>query len=147
MNRKWIIEALGDHAVFERLAKGMAATELSSVLMEIIRERARARTPKQVLAQYGRDTFVRPAAIDQRTFVELDMELLAAAETFEAIELSPVAPLGTCSSIAVTDQHRVLSALRNTEVVSDPTNVLALECAARLSKSPGQTIKLATSQR
>jgi hypothetical protein len=26
----------------------------------------------------------------------------------------------------------VLSALRSTEVVSDPTNVLALECAARL---------------
>ena len=45
------------------------------------------------------------------------MHLLAAAEGFEAIELSPVTPLGTSSTMGPTDQHKVLSALRATEVV------------------------------
>jgi hypothetical protein len=146
VTRQWIVDALGSTALFERLATGMPGTELWSVLMEVVRERARARSPAQLLDQYRGDRFVRPAAADQRTLLEIDRELLAAAAGFEALELSPVAPLGTCSVVAATDQHRVLSALRGTEVVSDPTNVLALECAARLARGPA-TIKLATSQR
>jgi hypothetical protein len=72
--------------------------------------------------------------------------LLVAAEGFEAIELSPVAPLAACSSVEPTAQHRVLFALRSTEVVADPTNVLALECAVRLRRGAGP-VHLATSQR
>jgi hypothetical protein len=49
----------------------------------------------------------------------------------EALTLSPVAPLGTCASVATVSQHKVVSAERGTEVVADPTNVLALECAMR----------------
>jgi hypothetical protein len=150
-SRTWIVDALGDPAAFERLASELPATELWSVLMEVARARAGARSPAQVLAQYRRDRFVRPAPVDQRTLLELDAHLLASAPAFEAIELSPVAPLGTCSTMAHTDQHRVLSALRGTEVVSDPTNVLALECAARLtaarSSAPQAPVKLATCQR
>jgi hypothetical protein len=146
MSRQWIIDALGDEA-FERLATDLSGSELWSVLMEVVRERARARTPLAVLDQYRRDAFVRPALVDQRTSVGIDAELLAAAAEFDAIELSPIAPLGTCSAIALTDQHRVLSALRGTEVVSDPTNVLALECAERLARAPQATVRLATSQR
>jgi hypothetical protein len=100
-----------------------------------------------VLAQYGRDGFCAPASVDLRTSMGIDAQLLAAAFEFEAIELSPVAPLGTCSSVALTDQNRVLSALRATEVVSDPTNVLALECALRLRRAPHSSIHLCTSQR
>ena len=49
--------------------------------------------------------------------------------------------------IAPTSQQRVVSALRGTEVVADPTNVLALECARRLKADPTQIIRLATSHR
>src|SRR5690349_8272070 len=115
--------------------------------MEVARDRARARTPAEVLAQYRRDRFVRPAAVDQRTAHTIDAELLAAAAGFEALELAPVAPLATCSAVAPTDQHRVLSALRGTEVVSDPTNVLALECADRLARAPGDAVRLTTIMR
>jgi hypothetical protein len=146
MGRQWIVDAIGETA-FGRLAEGMAGTELWSLLLEVLRERAGARTPADVLGQHRRDTFVQLAAVDQRTSVELDNHLLAAAAGFEALELSPVAPLGTCSSIALTDQHRVLSALRGTEVVSDPTNVLALECADRLMRKPDVPVRLATSHR
>jgi len=134
---------LANDPLFERLARELSGSELTSALLDVMRARAAARTPAEVLAQYRRDTFVRPAAADLRTQLAIDAHMLAAAGAFEAIELAPVAPLGTCSTVAVTAQHRVLSALRSTEVVSDPTNVLALECATRM---PGP-VHLATAMR
>jgi hypothetical protein len=142
----WIEAKLGADT-FERLAKELPGSELQSVLLEVMRRRAKARAPADVLAQHGRDPFCVPAAADLRTSIAIDSHLLAAAEGFEAIELSPVSPLGACSSFALTDQNRVLSALRGTEVVSDPTNVLALECALRLRKDPGAALHMATSMR
>jgi len=146
MSPGWISALLGAEA-FERLAAGLSGSELQSVLLEVIRRRARARKPHEVVAQYRRDGFCRPAAVDQRTSVELDGHLLAAAQAFEAIELSPVAPLAACSSVAPTDQNRVLRALRGLEVVADPTNVLALECASRFRNDATKPLHLATSQR
>lgn len=145
MTRRWIVDSLGEPS-FERLAAGLSGSELTTVLLEVMQRRAAARSPSDVLAQYQRDGFCHPAATDQRTSVAIDAHLLAAASAFEAIELSPVAPLATCSSVAPTAQHRVLSALRATEVVADPTNVLALHCATRLRGS-ASPVHAATSQR
>src|SRR5215468_1101739 len=141
----WIVDSLGRDA-FEQLATRLAGSELTSVLLEVMRQRTEARTPAEVLAQYQRDAFCRPAATDQRVSLEIDRHLFAAADGFEAIELSPVAPLAACSSVAPTAQNRVLSALRSTEIVADPTNVLALECAVRLRGGVPE-VHLATSQR
>jgi hypothetical protein len=143
--RPWIVDHLGAPA-FERLATELSGSELQSVLLEVMQRRAAARAPAEVLAQYQRDPFCQPAAIDQRTSVAIDGHLLAAAADFEAIELAPVAPLATCSSMGRTGQRRVLSALRATELVADPTNVLALECAARL-RAGAREAHFATSQR
>jgi hypothetical protein len=142
----WSLGAAAE-ADLERLASELGGSELHSLLLEVMHRRATARTPAEVAAQYGRDPFCAPCPVDQRTSVAVDAELLAAAQGFEAIELSPVAPLGTCSAVAPTHQNRVLSALRGTEVVSDPTNVLALECARRLRAQPGDACHFATSQR
>lgn len=146
MTRGWIRDLVGD-ASFEQLARTLSGSELQSVLLEVIGARAAARKPSEVLAQYERDRFCTPAAVDLRASVAIDGHLLAAAAAFEAIELGPVAPLAACSSVAPTAQHRVLSALRGTEVMSDPTNVLALECAARMRRGEHAAIHLATSQR
>ena len=145
-DRNWIIERVGA-AAFEQLATGLAGSDLHSVLLEVMQHRARSRTPADVLGQYLRDGFCAPAAIDLRTSHEVDGHLLAAADGFEALDLSPVAPLGVSSAVAQTGQNRVLSALRMTEVVSDPTNVLALECARRLRTDWEAPVHLATSQR
>lgn len=113
----------------------------------MLRQRAADRAPREVLEQFRRDPFSASGLVDQRTSVAIDHELLAAASEFEAVELSPLAPLGTTSSVALTDQNRVVSALRSTEVVSDPTNVLALQSALRLRAAPGQAVHYATSHR
>ncbi|HEX3765353.1 MAG TPA: hypothetical protein VHW23_41940 [Kofleriaceae bacterium] len=145
MTRRWIEDSVGAEAL-EQLAAGLAGSELSSVLLEVMQRRAAARTPADVLAQYQRDRFCHPAVIDPRVSLDLDRHLFAAADGFDAIELSPVAPLATCSSVGPTAQNRVLSALRSTEIVADPTNVLALECALRL-RAGAAAVHLATSQR
>jgi hypothetical protein len=64
----------------------------------------------------------------------LEWERAAFAElppVFEPLILSPVCPLGTASVIASVTQNWSVATCRNTEVVSDSSNVLALECALR----------------
>ena len=60
--------------------------------------------------------------------------------------MSPVTPLGTCAAVSSVDQNRVLSTVRSVEVVSDPTNVLALEAAAR-RQHQGDAVHLAACHR
>jgi hypothetical protein len=142
----WAAQKISADA-YAALAHGLPATELWSVLMKAIEQRAQRRAPAQVLQQWQNDRFVQPAHIDQRTLTALDGHLLAAAAAFEALELSPLAPLGTCTAVALTSQNRIVAALRGTEVVSDPTNVLALESAHRLRADPTQIVRLATCHR
>jgi hypothetical protein len=144
--RPWVTAGL-QPAVFDALARDMPASRLWSLLLDVLDARAADRSAAALLEQWDRDRFVQPAITDQRTLVEVDRHLLAAASVFEAIELSPVAPLGVCSLMGRTSQKRVLSALRGTEVVSDPTNVLALECARRLQRDPSAVVRIATAHR
>lgn len=145
-NHPWADAGL-DAAAREALTRGLPPSELWSLLLAVLEARAARRTPAMVRQQWENDRFVQPSAIDQRTLNHLDSHLLAAASDFEALELSPVAPLAACSSVALTSQNRIVSTARGTEVVSDPTNVLALESAKRLRAAPAAIVKLATSHR
>lgn len=119
------LEALGE----------LAPSETTPLLLELARRQAARRTPAELVAQHERDAFVAPSPLDLRVLHRFDALALEAASEFEAVQLSPVAPLGACSAVAPTSQDRTLSAARGTEVVSDPTNVLALECARRLARA------------
>jgi hypothetical protein len=145
-DRSWTTAGLEDAAV-DALAEGLPASGVWSLLLGVLARRARQRSPAELLRQWERDRFLQPSYIDQRTLNELDGHLLAAAAGFEAIELTPLAPLGACSVLGLASQNKTVSALRGTEVVSDPTNVLALECARRLRQDAGQVVRLATSHR
>jgi hypothetical protein len=146
MERNWARGGIHE-AAYAALAEGLAASELWSLLLSVAERRAAQRTPASVQQQWEKDRFVCPSYIDQRTLNELDGHLLAAASAFEALELSPLAPLGSCSAIGLTSQNKIVSTVRGTEVVSDPTNLLALESARRLRKNAAQTIRLATNHR
>jgi hypothetical protein len=146
MERHWTHAGI-EEAAYTALAQGLAASELWSLLLGVAEQRAAQRSAAQVQQQWERDRFVCPAYVDQRTLNQLDGHLLAAASAFEALELSPLAPLGSCSAIALASQNKIVSTVRGTEVVSDPTNLLALESARRLRENGRQTIRLATSHR
>ena len=114
------------------LAERLEPTDLQSILLEVHRLRARQRRPSAVLSDYEANRFVRPAALSPVRLLE--WERIALSELppeFQSIALSPVCPLGTSSVVASVDQNWAISTARNTEVVSDSTNVLALECALR----------------
>jgi hypothetical protein len=145
-DRTWARRGL-DADAYESLAARLSPSELWSLLLDVLEQRAARRTPATLMAQWGRDPFTQPSYVDQRTHVEIDAHLLAAAAAFEAVELSPLAPLGVCSVLGLTSQNKIVSALRGTEVVSDPTNALALECARRLGGDPDRTVRLATCHR
>ena len=121
-----------------------SVSESTAWLLELMRVQASRRRPRDLLAQYERDAFVAPALFDQRAMLRLDGLALAAASDYEALLLSPLAPLGVCSVLAPSSQDRTISALRGTEVVSDPTNVLVLECAKRLRADPQRAVRLCT---
>jgi hypothetical protein len=144
--RSWVTAGLPP-GTFGALASGLSASRLWSLLLEVLEARAAARRPAALLDQWDRDRFVQPAIVDQRSLLEVDRHLFSAASAFQAIELSPVAPLGVCSIMGRSSQNRVLSALRGTELVADPTNVLALECARRIRRDPAAVVRLATSHR
>ncbi len=136
------------------LAERLTPTDFQSLLLEVYRLRSRQRQPSDVLSNYESDRFVRPSSVsptrllawEQVAFSELSPEV-------QPLALSPICPFGTSSVIATVDQNWAVATARNTEVVSDSTNVLALECAVRrrrlLRANPKSTepVHLAASHR
>lgn len=131
----------------EALARGLSASELQTALLEVSRERAGAVTPARVVRRWREDRFVRPSIVDPRALVRTQAMLWERLpERFAGVELSPLAPLGTCSAVATVDQNKVVSTMRGNEVASDPTNALAIEAAVR--RRAGQSrVDLAACQR
>lgn len=128
---KHIENRRGLEGLVEQLCTQLSGSELNTLLLELFRRRAGALQPPQVLQQYTRNRFCAPSAIEQLHYLEYDTHLLKRAKErgFPSLQLSPLAPLGTCSAVGLVDQNNVVSALRGTEVVADATNVLALQVA------------------
>lgn len=118
------------------LSERLSASDLNSLLLDVFANQSAQIAPADLMRAYRRNRFVQPAALDPIDFTTFCLDWLKAARTagFRPIQLSPVSPLGTCSVVATASQHKVLSALRGTEVVADATNVLALESTLRRSE-------------
>jgi len=114
------------------LVERLNPTDLQSLLLEVYRRRAVGVKPSQLLERYERDRFVRPSDLTPRVTTDFDRLVWSLLpDHYRAVELSPVCPLGTNAAVATVDQNKVVTTIRNTEVVADATNVLALECASR----------------
>ena len=118
--------------LLEVLVERIAPTDLQSLFLEVYRRRAAKIPPRHLLERYARDRFVRPSDLAPSLLTEFDRLAWALLPgDYTAVELAPVCPLGTNTAVATVDQNNVVTTIRNTEVVSDVTNVLALECAVR----------------
>ena len=136
------------------LGEKLSPTDLQSLLLEVYALRARRREPRSLLEDHLSNRFVRPSSLSpQRLSIWDALAWSRLPEGFEAIELSPVAPLGTVSALAPLSQDWSITTSRNTEVISDVTNVLALEASARRAgpggrrNPPPPRVHLAASQR
>lgn len=139
---------LGGDEVLARLRE-LAPRDLHSLLLHLHQEAATQKSPQDVLARFVEAPSFALGYVDQRLSLRFAAAAFDAAEGFEAIELSPVCPLGTSSVLSGIHQNWVLSASRGAEIIADPTPVLALECARRRRKvsDRGTTQRLATTQR
>jgi hypothetical protein len=140
---KRIEAALGTPGVTQSLID-LTPSDLQSLLLEVFRARSRKLVPADLLE--GKKGLCAPSAVDARLLHEFDGVAFAAAPSFEAVELSPVGPIGSNVVLGNIDQNSTLAALRNTEVLADPTVTMAIE-AARRRKTRADVVRLCCSHR
>jgi len=83
--------------------------------------------------------------VTARDLAAFDSVAFDAAPDFHALDLSPVCPFAAASTLGGTSQNNVVTAIRQAEVLGDPTIALALE-AARRRESAG-LVRLCASHR
>ena len=138
MNKKILqrITAETENAnIFDALTEKISLSDLQSLLLAVYHKRIKELDIKSLFSQYTSNRFVQPSKIDAQRFVEFEsLAFSLLPENYEILELSPVSPLGSCSLLGPVHQNNVLTTIRNTEVNSDATNILALECSKRRKK-------------
>jgi hypothetical protein len=152
-NLERIIKELGVEQIVELLTDRISGSDLYTLLLQVFREKTKRLVPSELLKRYQANRFVHPASIDPIQLKQLELDILKIASNHLAtpVQLSPVAPLGSCSVVATVDQNKVLSAIRGTEVVSDATNLLALHISdllkSRKKSNKEDYIRLCTTHR
>ena len=136
------------------LAKNLSPTDLQSILLEVYRTRSSRIQPSTILSDFESNRFVQLSAVSPKSLLKWEQIAFAhLPQEFQPVALSPVCPLGTNSVVAPVDQNWAVATARNTEVVSDSTNVLALECALQrqellqVNPKSSEPVHLATSHR
>jgi hypothetical protein len=126
----------------------LSPTDLQTLLMSVAQSRAARVRPAVVLRRWQEDRFVRPAEADPRALAAVEARMWQhLPEEFDAVELSPVVPVGTCSAIAAVSQNRIVSTMRSVEVLSDTANALAVEAADRRVRRGDHEVHLTASHR
>ena len=129
-------------------------SDLQSMLIEAFRFRSSKSSPSRVLREYRDSRFYPASEIPQAVYQQFDLLAFSLLPgDFHSLDLSPVTPLGTCTSMSNLSQNLILSTIRNSEVIADPTNTMALQSAllreSALKKDPKstQTIHCCSSHR
>ena len=151
---KKILDRIGQPNLIHLLSNELSGTELNSLLLEVFNQRTATVSPTQMLNLYQLNRFVKPAELPVIELKKEELDLLTIFNQygFEPIELSPIAVLGACSTVARADQKKILTALRGTEVLADATNSIALHISDLkkrkvLIPQPHEKIRFSTIQR
>ncbi|MGH1365334.1 MAG: hypothetical protein ACRBF0_17360 [Calditrichia bacterium] len=148
---KRIIDSIGGEAILDKITSQLSGTDFASFLLEVFRRRAEKIAASDLLQQFRDSRFVATADMNCIGYKEIELVWLRYAKRkgFEPVIFSPVAPLGSCSAIAPVNQNKIVSAARNTEVVADITNMMALKTAEiiRSKSDENNIIRLASAHR
>ncbi|MBU6500887.1 MAG: hypothetical protein KGJ89_02075 [Patescibacteria group bacterium] len=111
----------------------LSTNDFCSLLMHIYGKRVEKQTSESVIAAFNKKyAYVGTSGLDQRETTRLENLLYEIVpKEFDAIELSPVCPLGTNGALTMISQNNVLSAIRDMEVAADVTIALSMEAARR----------------
>jgi len=144
-----IAAAIGVPRLADILAKDLSGSDLQSLLLHVFQGRAGGLRERDLMVASER-ALVAPSRVSARRLNQFDQVAFAVAGSFEALDLSPVAPLGLNHVLGEIDQNNVLTTIRNAEVLGDPTPALALECARRrkdVELRAGGAVRLCASAR
>ncbi|MET7879745.1 hypothetical protein [Micromonospora profundi] len=140
--RVWAAVPAGTRAALA----GLSGADLRTLLLGVAHDRAATVHPADVVRRWREDRFVRPARADPRAVAQIEARMwqLLPADV-SGVELSPVVPVGTCAAVTPVSQNRIVTTMRASEVLSDPTNALAIEAALRRRR--GGEVHLAAAHR
>lgn len=126
-----ISRELGVPDLVEVLAERVTGSELNSLLLAVYDRRVRNLRAPALLQQYRKNRFVQPSELDMIALLEQELQTLRFWKGcgFEPVELSPAAQWGSCSVVGTVSQNKIVSATRQTEIVADATNSIALHIA------------------
>ena len=132
---KRIISQIDDRDIIEKLLS-LPKSDFNSLLLEVFRRQAGSITPVDIVKAYQTNRFSTPSEVDPVAYHAFEADLLTLAQEhgIETTLLSPAAPFAGSSVFGFVDQNNVVSAVRGTEILSDPTNMLAVIIAEKLKE-------------
>ncbi len=146
-----ILDDAGDANLLDKLL-ALPKSDLNTLLLEVYKLQAEKLTPNGLLKAYQSNRFAIPSETDPIAYHQMETVLLKIADNMgiSGILLSPSALFGSCSVFGCVDQNNVISAIRGTETLSDPTNMLAVIISDRLKTeviTKTQTVHYCTTAR
>lgn len=131
------------------LTERISGGQLTTLLLEVYRQRISKMRPSDLLENLPQNRFVQPSGLDPILLREAELMALRLGRKagFELIELGPVSPLGSSAVYGRVHQNNILSALRNCEVIADPSNLLCLLMASKIGRSEGEVLHWLCSHR
>jgi hypothetical protein len=117
VRRVWSRLPPGAQSVLE---DGLSPTDLQSLLLDLVRTRAHRTTPASVRRRWQQDP-IRAAISDRPASAGWGQPppVAAAAAGVQGSRALAGDAAGTCAAVGATDQNRVLSTVRSSEVISD----------------------------
>ena len=108
-------------------------SQLQPIFVHAFTRRANSRKAPELLRQYEQQNeILGTSSISQHDVYRFALTCQDTAQSaFESVETSPITPLGTNAVLTKISQNNTLSTIRNTEVRSDLTTQLMLECCSR----------------
>ena len=128
-----ILREIRNVDILEQLSR-ISGSDLSTLLLEVYARVTSRQKPADLLKAYALNDFVKPSPLPAIELLKHEIALLSLAELsgIFPVVLSPAAQLGSCSSVASVSQNKVFPAVRGTEILADPTNMLALEVCRQI---------------
>ena len=73
---KKILDRIGEPGLFHLLTDGLTGTELNSLLLEVVRDKAKKTSAPALLNQYQLNRFVKPADLPVLELKQAELDLL-----------------------------------------------------------------------
>lgn len=120
--------------IVEKLSP-LPMSDLNTLLLEVFKRKGDLISSASLYKNFKSNRFSLPSKINCLDYHKTEVKLFDLAEKFNICQilLSPVVPFGTGNISKCVSQNNILTSLRNTEVLSDPTNMLCLLIADKIN--------------